>query len=180
MHSPTQQYDEKWLPIAGYEGIYEVSDVGRVRSLDRFIIRKNRWGKYCKFLKKGIVLVPRHRSGGYHAVSIGGKDLPIHRIVLSTFTKVSDKQVNHKNGIKVDNRLCNLEWVTAKENVKHAIESGLSRSNKGQNWNQLSDSDVRSIRKLYGKVNSSVIAKKFGVSQMTVSRVGLRQVFKNI
>lgn len=110
------------------------------------------------------------------------KEIQVHRIVLSAFIRqpFPFEVGNHKNGIKSDNRLGNLEWVTYKGNYEHATKIGLQKSNKGKKWSQLTTKQIREIRKSYGEIRSSTLSKKFNVSQHTISRVGLYKTFKNI
>jgi len=175
--------EEVWKPIKGYK-FYQVSNFGRVRSLDRKQFIGNRWGGKNFCIRKGRILKPRIRSGGYVAVCFtkGGKDYPIHHLVLEAFVAPRPKgyTANHKNGIKTDNTSTNLEWMTYKENRQHALHNGFNRTNKGQKWKQLSTKEILEIRELYGKILSRNLAKKFKVSQVTIRRVGLRQTFKNI
>lgn len=123
---------EKWKPIKynkiDYTGIYEVSTFGRVRSLDRMInFRKS------KKFQKGIYLKARPTKLGYNLIKLykNGKtqDIPIHRLVANCFIRTVRKgeDVHHKNSIKNDNRLCNLEILTHRENcsIENTIKSGL-------------------------------------------------------
>ena len=101
---------EEWRDVAGYEGLYQVSDQGRVKSF--------KWNKE-RFLK------PSMDKDGYLLVTLcaGGKrkTLKVHRLVCEAFHENPDNkpQVNHINEDKTDNRACNLEWCTCKQNVNH-------------------------------------------------------------
>lgn len=114
---------ETWKPIRGYEGYYEVSDLGRVRSLDR----KDSMGRVCD--GQSIRAMPTRR--GYQTVGLHQhgqrRHRLVHRLVAEAFAPISGKrlQVNHINGDKVDNRASNLEWCTASENIRHAHATGL-------------------------------------------------------
>lgn len=124
--------EEIWKDIKEYEGLYQVSNLGRIRSLDRY--RKTGISGY---IQRGRILIGSKRGPGYLGVSLTKKDVKksvlIHRIVAETFIPNPDgkKEVNHKNGIKTDNRVMNLEWSTRKENEKHSYVAGLSRARRG-------------------------------------------------
>ena len=112
---------EKWKDIQGFEGLYQVSNLGNIRSL--------------KYYRTNIVRnIKGNLSNNYLMVSLCKnkikKNLLIHRIVGITFIKNPDNKcdINHKNGIKTDNRLENLEWNTRSENVKHAYKNNLAKS----------------------------------------------------
>ena len=103
---------EEWRPVVGYEGLYEVSSYGRVRSLDRFYYR----------LHKGKVLSPTKDRYGYLTVTLNcngkSKTIKIHRLVAQAFIENPDNlpQVNHKDEVKSNNCVDNLEWCSAKYN----------------------------------------------------------------
>lgn len=111
--------EEIWKDVVGYEGIYEVSDMGNVRITKSGIIRKQ---NATKFGYKQIVLCLNGKRKVFLA----------HRLVALAFIEnfENKEQVNHKNGVKMDNRLCNLEWVTRTDNAQHAIKIGLVNFDK--------------------------------------------------
>lgn len=122
---------EKWLPIKGYEGFYEISNHGRVRSVDRIVYFKNNKGKREY---KGKILKQKYHNG-YAMVNLNKNKklevLYVHRLVAEHFIpKIKNKNiVNHKNGIKSDNYYKNLEWCTSRENNIHANNTGLHKNN---------------------------------------------------
>lgn len=118
---------EKWKPVVGYEGIAEVSNLGRVRTLDRQV-PFNLNGKTFYRKIKGRVFKPSRYSNGYLGVkfSRSGASHLVHRLVAFAFVENESPalkvQVNHKNGIRHDNRSDNLEWVTCSENHRHSYK----------------------------------------------------------
>lgn len=112
---------EEWRDVVGYEGLYQVSDQGRVKSLER----KDCLGRTVKerILKPGVV------GDGYLFVVLcaGGKPktLKVHRLVCQAFHKNPNNkpEVNHVNEDKADNRACNLEWSTRRENLNHGTRN---------------------------------------------------------
>lgn len=115
--------EEIWKDIEGYEGKYQVSNLGKVRSLDR---------KTGNHPRKGKVLKPCANRNGYLAVNLYNKNTnrearSIHRLVAQTFIANPDckPEVNHKDGNKQNNRVSNLEWCTGSENKIHAHKTGL-------------------------------------------------------
>lgn len=114
--------DEIWKDIVGYEGLYQVSDLGRVKTL-KFNDGK-RIHTQTKLLKQCL------NGNGYLVVNLSNKTKKVHRLVATTFLKNPNKLrcVNHINGIKTDNRLCNLEFCTSSYNNKEAYRLGLKRA----------------------------------------------------
>lgn len=120
---------EEWKDIVGYEGVYQVSDHGRVRSLNRTVAGKG--NGYMSI--KGTILKPR-TSKKYFRIDLSSlnkrKSFYVHRLVLSTFNPVPNMdnlEVNHINGNPSDNFIGNLEWTTRQENVNHSYEYNLCR-----------------------------------------------------
>lgn len=117
---------EIWKDVKGYEGIYQVSDLGRVKSLERKVLHKNRWGLMHKTVPERI-LKPGYNKAGYESVilCIDGvkQSIRVNRLVAETFlpNPENKEQVNHKNGVRNDNRVDNLEWVTSSENQLHSF-----------------------------------------------------------
>jgi len=117
--------EEEWRPIVGYEGLYEVSDLGRIKSFAQ-----------CK---DGRIMKPSPNKDGYLNVNLcnkGKKIFKVHRLVLQTFLPIEEnKEVNHKNHNKSDNRLCNLEWCSRSENCRFCKKrEGCSSQYKGVTW----------------------------------------------
>lgn len=121
---------EVWKDILGYEGLYQVSNQGRVRSLDHIVKTK----RNKDMLIKGKVKTISIGKGGYCVVSLQHKDskklFQVHRLVAQSFiSNIQNKpEVNHIDGDKTNNCIDNLEWVTSSENIQHAIDNGLIES----------------------------------------------------
>ena len=121
---------EIWKSVYGYDGLYIVSNTGRIKSVAR-IVERSRNGVLPVKERELSQCVDRY---GYKYVSLqkDGKRKPrtVHRIVLESFDYRGGLQVNHKDGNKLNNNLLNLEWVTLKENIQHAQRMGLRQHYK--------------------------------------------------
>lgn len=122
---------EIWLPVRGYEGLYEVSDKGRVRSLDRKVI----YSTGREVLHRGRILKDTAGKAGYPQVVLTKdkekKNYSVHRLVAEAFipNPENKEQVNHIDRNKENNNISNLEWVTHQENADHAVASGYHNGN---------------------------------------------------
>lgn len=138
---------EVWKDIEGYEGFYQVSNYGRVKSLDR-IVQMRRGGKTLDMhIKERIRRQVKSRDGYYGVQLIKGckeKTIKVHRLVAVAFLDNPDglPEVNHIDGNKENNRVENLEWCTHGHNIRHAIRTGLIKAeNRGSNRKKVRRSD---------------------------------------
>ena len=156
---------ELWRPIEGYEGLYEVSSYGRVRSLDRYV--KTCYEAYK--LQKGKILNPGKDKDGYLQVSLhcNGKQhqRKIHRLVAQAFIENFDNlpMINHKDEDKTNNRVDNLEWCTAKYNANYGTARirGKETAIKNGYWTGLrSGLSEKEYRKKYYEENRDRICDR--------------------
>ncbi len=180
--------EEIWKPIVGYENLYEVSNIGRVRSLDRFVSAKLNSVSH----KKGQLLKPRIDHKGYARVCLSkngkGKHFRIHRLVALTFILNPNNlpQVNHKTGNKLQNNIENLEWITNLDNMRHAWKNGLKNNDfiRGENHPKaiLTSDLVRKIKQDYipRKFGPKTLAKKYGVARSNVKNIVLGKTWKHL
>ena len=152
---------ETWKPVVGFEGLYEVSDLGRVRSLLR--VRP-------KILQPGV------GRGGYQIVSLyrrgTKKSKTVHALVLGSF--VGPRKIGfeccHNNGVRNDNRLINLRYDTTAGNQRDRVPHGTSNRGERSHLAKLTVDQVRYIRR-NSKAVRRVIAERFGVSVSTVDHI---------
>jgi hypothetical protein len=129
---------EVWKEIEGYEGIYQISESGKVKSLERYV--DGRWGP---ILIKEKILSPITAGKRYKMVGLSKnsktKFVNIHRLLAQTFINNPNNklQVNHIDGNKMNNDLLNLEWVTPKENIRHAWDNNLCENTRIANSNRM-------------------------------------------
>ena len=118
--------EEIWKDIVGYEGLYQVSNFGRIKRLKKITkwFSRNHW---CSRIDEEKILYQEKNTTGYNTVKLhkNGKAIKknVHRIVAETFlqNKENKKTVNHKDGNKTNNNISNLEWATYGENNQHAF-----------------------------------------------------------
>ena len=126
--------NEIWIDIQGYEGLYKVSNFGRVKSIDRYV--NGKLGSQCKIKGKIMKLQMNHK--GYPCVVLHknckANSKLVHRLVAIAFIPNPDKlpQVNHKDTNKQNNHVSNLEWITNEDNMRHAFANGCFKTTKKQ------------------------------------------------
>lgn len=162
--------EEIWKDIPGYEGKYQASSRGRIRSLDRtlFLHRKN--GALVAHQMKGRILRPgKFCKSGHVSVVLGHGEAgsPVHQLVALAFLGPcpEGKEVLHNNGIADDNRVENLRYGTRRENI-------LDVYYQGGRWRKLSIEDVEEIKfALWCGFRGSDLARQFGVSQAVICSI---------
>lgn len=166
---------EVWRNVVGYDGEYMVSNYGRVKGLERLIKGGN-----GGFQKLRLRIMSQGINGtGYCALrrvfTFNGKCTNlVHRIVALSFIGTNELclEINHKNGIKTDNRVENLEWCTRSENLKHAC--GVLGLNSGTKHfrSKLSEKDVKDI--FYSTQTQRQIASQYGITHSVVGFIKRR------
>lgn len=170
MNDSTQ---EIWVDVPGFYGLYQVSNTGKIKTIDRptkhnyggIAIKKSR---IMKLTSNNGYLGSRFNKDGKY------KQFLVHRIVALAFMHNPENKpcVNHKDGDKANNNVGNLEWCTYLENQTHADATGL-RNIVGENNGRakLSIEDVSIIRNLCKSESSLEIAKRFGVTQQNINSI---------
>ncbi len=143
--------DEVWKPVVAYEGLYEVSNLGRVRSLYREGWHDGRWGRLLMRFPARVMRASASPSG-YRYVKLKqpgqkARHCLIHRLVMAAHVGPPGDglQVNHKDGDKDNNTLSNLEYCTSLENLRHCIDVLGKKRGEGAAA-KVRESDVRPIR----------------------------------
>ena len=130
---------EIWENIPNYEGLYQVSNLGRIKSLAREWNCGNTGGKNKH---PDIIMKQYIDKKGYCTIDLWknniGKNFRVHRLILIVFIGKSSLEVNHKDTNKINNKLENLEWVTPKQNMEHARKNGLLKKSKKARKNEYS------------------------------------------
>lgn len=176
---------EIWKPIKGYEGYYEVSNLGRVKALKRTVNKgkcHRTWEEhYLKYApdKCGYIRLALAKDGI-------NKTFKVHRLVADAFIDNPDnkEEVNHIDGDRQNNRVENLEWCTRSENIIHAYKNGLIKLKTGENnpSSKLTWEEVNYIRKVYiprhKEYGTIPLSKRFNVHKKTISRIVRNEVWK--
>ena len=167
--------EEIWRDIKGYEGFYQVSNRGRVRSVDRVVenrgFPRNQRGKTIKLRSTpfGYLDVGLHKEGKY-------KRCRVHRLVAEAFIDNPENkpEVNHDDGDKTNNHVRNLYWATRKENMDHAVATGLLNVKGENNYiNKLTQEEVKNIISTLQNTNQSIIsiAKDYNINRQSIYNI---------
>lgn len=181
--------EEKWTSAKNFEIYYEVSDLGRVRRLPRKS-RNSRNPHTFKSYDYKILSLNSKNTDRYITckLTINGitRSVQLHRLVLESFIPMSKTRniVNHLDGNKHNNKLENLEWVTAKENVNHTIKNGRAKYSFGENSGKtvLSNRDVIKIKFLLKnkKLKQREIASIFNTSVKIITDINTERTWSHI
>lgn len=165
---------EIWKDVIGYEGLYQVSNKGNVKSVDKYV--NNRYGYGKKRFFKGKILSQHTDRLGYATVhfSVKGKGSTkkVHRLVCEAFCERQTGQnlVNHIDGNKLNNFAENLEWCTSKYNINHAVENGFFPVGEMGRDNVLKEEEVLEIRSNHTNTYTE-LAEIYGVSKSTIADI---------
>lgn len=167
--------EEVWKDITGYEGYYQVSNLGRVKSIERTILNTKR---------KSVILSQAHDKDGYCVTTISkegkAKQYRTHRLVAQAFLDNPNhyKMVNHKDENKQNNNVNNLEWCDNKYNLAYGTgrrRAAIARSGEKSHLHKLTVEMVREIRTRYKRrskdANALVLAKEYGIAEAEVLRI---------
>lgn len=185
------QTEEKWMSIQDYEGLYEISNFGQVKSLDREFTSISK-GKFCVKRWKGRILKPKYRKDGYVNITLAkhgiNKVLFVHRLVGQAFIENPENkpEINHIDGIKTNLFVGNLEWSTKSENKKHAFDTGLKkpvRLGKHGNAKIILDTQtgifydcIKEAASAKGMAYKTLMNKLHGWNKNKINNTGLIQV----
>lgn len=164
---------ERWLPVVERPEVYEISSHGRARSVDHTTIGKD--GKL--HVLRGVLLKPQERTGYLlYSLWVGERvtGRMAHRLVFSAFVgPIPDGlEINHIDGVKTNNRIENLELVTAKENCAHAVRLGLAPFGQRKPSARLTDDEARQIvRRRAAGERSKDLAAEFGLAACTIANL---------
>lgn len=170
---------ELWKPIAGYEGLYEVSDCGCIRSLPRTVSFGNQ-----KRTTPYMIISPYIRPAGYATVKLGknGKKRNhyVHRLVALAFIGDCPKnhEVCHRDGSKTNNVVSNLYWGTRKDNIADNLRLGRHPIGEAHGMAKITEDDVLSIRD--DSRETKEIAKAYGLSVASIRNIKNRKNWKHL
>lgn len=173
---------EIWKDIIGYEGLYQVSSYGRIKSLP-----KKRTLRGRIYFTKEILRIPVLHKNGYLQITLYKDKVTIysvHRLVALAFISNphKKKEVNHLDGNKLNNDYKNLEWSTPSENSKHSYKIGLRSAPKGEHSPvaKLTNQQAADIRKLFdmGGYTKSQLSKIYFVDPNTINQIIKMKIYK--
>lgn len=176
---------ERWLPVPGWEGLYEVSDLGRVKSLGRWYVRRSDGARRWHHER---VLTPSADNMGYPRVCLyaGGKEtryhVRVHALLMAAFVgpRPQGLDVCHRDGDKRNNVLSNLRYDTRSENKRDDACNGVFCGQKVC-WAILTEDDVRELRDRKERspgTSYTMLAREFGVSPAAVYKAVTRKTWR--
>lgn len=175
---------EIWKPVHGYEGAYEVSSLGRVRSVPRWVNNKN--GSFS-LKRRRIMALHRSRRTGYIQARLAkdghSQTLNVHRLVCIAFYGLNDgMQVAHIDGSRDNNCAENLRWDDARGNASDRLIHGTQQMGEQQHLAKLTEADVLEMRSLYTGTRGDLprLARRYGITSAQVHNIVKRKHWKHI
>ncbi len=165
---------EVWRHVKGFEEFYQISNLGRVRSVSRVVLRKN--GRKYRVRGKILTATPLNKYAGVSLSRKGSvKNVYVHHIVMEAFIGdcPENMEINHKDGNKMNGKIDNLEYISHKKNVEHAFSTCLSTKGSDRSDSKLTEMNVRRIRELRGIETGRALARKYSVSESLISHIQL-------
>ncbi len=176
--------EEEWRPVVGYEGQYEVSDLGRVRSLDRVVPRR-KGDKVWPMKRRGQLLRPGTMKSGHLIVVLGSgakTNALVHHLVLKAFVgpRLPGHESLHGDGDPANNRPGNLRWGTRAENIQDSIRHGTKPRGENHQSAILKEADVVAIKALLKTQSQTALGRRFGVSRSTIWKIAAGLGWKHV
>lgn len=173
---------EEWRPVVGYEGLYEVSSEGRVRSLDRVVsyTSSRASGTVLRFFPSRMLSL-RPGMYGYHVVSLGrGNQRTVHSLVCEAFIgpRPLGMQIRHLDGVRTNNRPDNLAYGTPQENSRDKVAHGTMNYGTVNGQSKLNEDIVRKVRS--GEMTKHEAALASGCTVSNINYVLLGKTWKHV
>lgn len=179
--------EEIWKSINSTKNLYEASNKGRVRSIDRLVEYRTKSGTTSLRVSKGRVLSPSKYRYLHVNLALGNGNFEsryVHRLVAEAWLPNPENkpEVNHKDGNKFNNKIDNLEWVTASENITHGYDENLHRHGMRNHYCKLTEDQVFAIIEIKKTTNLSYakIGDMFNISGTQVRNIVIGRKWKRV
>lgn len=180
-----EQSAEIWKDIKGYEGLYQISSLGRVKSYPRkyYSYWRKTYINYNEKILKPLIRSKNKNNNYFYCdlyINKKSKHYNIHRLIAIAFIPNPDNKpcINHIDGNKQNNNISNLEWCTIEENNKHALNNGLILREEKHPMHKLNNKQVIEIRNMKDVFSTKEISKIYNVTKDTINNILSRKNWK--